>query len=105
MSALNRKKKVKYEKYGNEYRRSDTAEHRKRFENKDEHKCHNCNFMSKKKKEMGYHVARKHAQPSSKQTTFCPSCGREFPSYYSLQQHRRNEPGVKQRKLVIPWRT
>ena len=47
---------------------------------------------------MGYHVAKKHAQSSSKQSTVCPSCEQEFPSYYSLQEHRRKEHGVKQRK-------
>ena len=47
---------------------------------------------------MSYHLAKKHAQPSSKQSTVCPSCEQEFPSYYSLQQHRRKEHGAKQRK-------
>ena len=43
-------------------------------------------------------MAKKHAQPSSKPSTVCPSCEQEFPSYYSLQQHRRKEHGAKQRK-------
>ena len=43
-------------------------------------------------------MAKKHAQPRSKQSTICPSCEQEFPSYYSLQQHRRKEDGAKQRK-------
>ena len=43
-------------------------------------------------------MAKKHAQPSSKQSTVCPSCEQEFPSYYSLQQHRRKDHGAKQRK-------
>ena len=47
---------------------------------------------------MGYHVAKKHAQPSSKQSAVCPSCEQKFPSYYSLQQHRRKEHGAKQQK-------
>ena len=47
---------------------------------------------------MGYHVAKKHAQPSSKKSTVCPSCEQEFPSYCSLQQHRRKKHGAKQRK-------
>ena len=42
---------------------------------------------------MGYHVAKKHAQPSSKKSTFCSSCEQELPGYYSLQQH-----GTKQQK-------
>ena len=47
---------------------------------------------------MNYHIAKKHAQPSSKQSTVCPSCEQEFPSYYSLQQHRSKEHEAKQRK-------
>ena len=47
---------------------------------------------------MNYHVAKKHAPASSKQSTVCSSCEQEFPSYYSLQQHRRKEHGAKQRK-------
>ena len=43
-------------------------------------------------------MAKKHAPPSSKQSTVCPSCGQELPSYHSLQQHRRKEHGAKQRK-------
>ena len=46
---------------------------------------------------MDYHVAKKHAQPSSKKSSVCPSCEQEFPSYYSLQQHQRKENGTKQR--------
>ena len=34
--------------------------------------------MSKKKVEIDYHVAKKHAQPNSNQSTVCPSCEQEF---------------------------
>ena len=47
---------------------------------------------------MDYHVAKKHAQPSSKKSIVFPSCEKEFLSYYSLQQHRRKGHGTKQRK-------
>ena len=47
---------------------------------------------------MVYHVAKKHAQPSLKQSMVCSSSEQEFSSYYSLQQHRRQEQGAKQRK-------
>ena len=53
---------------------------------------------TKSKEEMDYHVAKKHAQTSAKQSKICPSCEQEYPNYYSLQQHRRNERGTKQRK-------
>ena len=47
---------------------------------------------------MIYHVAKKHALSTSKQSTVCSFCEKEFPSYYSLQQRRRKEQGAKQRK-------
>ena len=47
---------------------------------------------------MGFHVSKKHAQPSSKHSTVCLSCEKEFPNFYSVQQHRRKEHGAKQRK-------
>ena len=98
MPALNRNEKVKCEECGQEYRRADNARHRKKCEKQKEHKCPNCHFYTKSQEEMGYHVAKKHAQPSSKQSTVCPSCEQELSSYYSLQQHRRKEHGAKQRK-------
>ena len=88
MPALNRNEKVKCE---------DCApRHRKRCEKQKEHKSMNCHFYTKSKEETGYHVAKKEAQP--KQSTVCPSCKQEFPSYYSLEQHRRKEHEAKQRK-------
>ena len=68
------------------------------YKKQKEHKCPNCLFYTKSKEEMDYHVAKKHPQPCSKQSTVCPSCEQEFLSYYSLQQHRRKEHGGKQRK-------
>ena len=55
--------------------------------------------MSKKKEEMNFHVAKKHAQPNSKQAMVCPSY--EFPSYFSLQQHWSKEHRAKQRKPSV----
>ena len=98
MPTLNRNEKVKCEHCGNMYTRQNAARDRKRCEKQTEHKCPNCHFYTKSKEEMGYHVPKKHVQPRSKQSTVCPSCEQEFPSYYSLQQHRRKEHGAKQRK-------
>ena len=89
---------MKCEDCSQEYRRADAAKHRKRCEKQKEHKCPNCHFYTKSKEEMDYHVAKKHAEPSSKQSTVCSSSEHELTSYYSLQQHRRKEHGAKQRK-------
>ena len=97
MPALNRNEKVKCEECGQEYRRADNARHRKRCA-KGFVSCSECKYSTYNQQEMSYHMAKKHAQPSSKQSTVCSSCEQEFPSYYSLQQHRRKEHGAKQRK-------
>ena len=47
---------------------------------------------------MKYHAAKNNASSTSKRSTVCSSCEQEFPSYYSLQQHRRKKHGAKQRK-------
>ena len=78
-------------------RRADNARHQKRCA-KGVVSCPECKYSTYNQQEMSYHMAKKHAQPSSKQSTVCSSCEQEFPSYYSLQQHRRKEHGAKQRK-------
>ena len=97
MSALNRNEKVKCEDCGQEYRRADNARHQKRCA-KGVVSCPECKYSTYNQQEMSYHMAKKHAQPSSKQSTVGSSYEQEFSSYYSLQQHRRNEHGAKQRK-------
>ena len=49
---------------------------------------------------MNYHMVRKHAPSTSmsRQSKVCSSCEKEFPSYYSLQEHWTKEHGAKQRK-------
>ena len=83
MPALNRNEKVKREDCGQEYRRSDAARHQKRCA-KGVVSCAECKYSTYNQQEMNYHVAKKHAPASSKQSTVCSSCEQEFPSYYSL---------------------
>ena len=72
MPSLNRNEEVKCGDCGIINVRQDVARHRKRCEKLKEHKCPNCHFYTKSKEEMGDHVAKKHAEPSSKQSTVCP---------------------------------
>ena len=98
MLALNRNEKVNCGDWGNMYTRQNTARHRKKY-SKGVISCPDCKYFTYNQQEMSYHMAKKHAQPNSKQSTACPSCEQEFPScYYSLRQHRRKEHGAKQRK-------
>ena len=92
MLTLNRNAKVKCGNCGNMYTRQNTARHRKRCA-KGVISCPDCKYSTYNQQEMNYHMAKKHAQPSSKQSTVCLSCEQEFPSSYSLRQH-----GAKQRK-------
>ena len=79
------------------YIRQSTARHRKNG-SEGVISCPDCKYFTYDQQEMRHHMAKKHAQPSSNQSTVCSSCEQEFPSYYSLQQHRRKEHGAKQRK-------
>ena len=97
MLALNRNEKVKCGDCGNMYIRQNTARHRKNC-SKGVISCPDCKYFTYNQQEMSYRMAKKHAQPNSKQSTVCPFCEQEFLSYYSLQQLRRKEHGAKQRK-------
>ena len=97
MPFLNKNEKLKCGDSGKEYRRADKARHDKRCA-KGVISCPDCNYFTYNRQEMNYYVAKKLAPSTSKQSTVCSSCEKEFPSYYSLQQHQRKEQGVKQRK-------
>ena len=50
--------------------------------------------VQKKKEDMNYHIAKHHAPKDTKLSTVCTVCLEEFPSFYSLQQHRRRKHGT-----------
>ena len=60
--------------------------------------CPKCPYFSTKKKEdMNYHIAKHHAPKDTKLSTGCTLCLEEFPSFYSLQQHRRRKHGTSKK--------
>ena len=52
------------------------------------------NFFTKKKEDLNYHLAKHHAPKDVKLSTVCTVCLEEFPSFYSLQQHKRRKHGT-----------
>ena len=84
MPALNRNEKVKSEDCGIVYVRQQAARNQKRCA-KGFISCPDCKYSAYNQQEKNYHTAKKHAHSSSNQSTVCPSCKQEFPSYYSLQ--------------------
>ena len=57
--------------------------------------CHKCpNFYTKKKEDLNYSIAKHHAPTDFKLSTVCTVCLEEFPSFYSLQQHKRRKHGT-----------
>ena len=46
---------------------------------------------------MNFHTSKKQVK-STPMLTKCVSCEKEFPSYYSLQQHRKRSHGLKARR-------
>ena len=97
MPSLNRNKKVQCGDCGNLYVRAHAARHRKNCV-RGVISCSECMYFTYNQQEMNYHVAKKHAPSTSKQSKVCSSFEQEFPSYYSLHEHRRKEHGAKQRK-------
>ena len=96
MPALNRNEKKKCEDCGKEYRRADAARHRKSCV-RGVISCPECNYCSYNQQEMNFHSSKKHVKSTPKSTK-CVSCEKEFASYYSLQQHRKKDHGMKARK-------
>ena len=57
--------------------------------------CPKCrNFYTKKKEYLNDHLAKHHAPKDIKLSTVCTVCLEEFPSFYSLQQHKRRKNGT-----------
>ena len=59
--------------------------------------CPECSYCTYNQQEMNFHTSKKHVKSNSKSAK-CVSCEKDFPSYYSLQQHRKKDRGMKARK-------
>ena len=60
--------------------------------------CPQCpNFFCKTQTEMDHHTATKHAIPSMIAKTKCDICEEEYPSFYSLQRHKKSVHGATSR--------
>ena len=81
LPALNWNEKVKCEDCGKDYRRANAARQSK-----------NCVRGVISCPQLVHTTSKK---PAVKK---CVSCEKEFPSYYSLQQHRKKDHGLKERK-------
>ena len=92
---MKRNEKVHCGDCGDKYVRPHAARHRKSCQ-AGIFSCPGCKFFTYNKQEMNYHVPKKHAPSTSKQSMVCSSCEKEFLSYFSHQQHRRKENGAKQ---------
>ena len=57
--------------------------------------CPKCpHFYAKRKEDLRYRLAKHHAPQDRKLSTVCTLCLKEFPSCYSLQQHKRRKHGI-----------
>ena len=58
-------------------------------------KCPKCpHFYRKRKEDLNYHLAKHNAPQNKKLSTVWTICLEEFPSIYSLQQHKRRKHGT-----------
>ena len=53
-------------------------------------KKRNCNFATKNAAELSYHIAKAHGAKVRNTLNKCVVCQKRFPSFYSLQLHRKN---------------
>ena len=97
MPALSRNEKGKCQDCSKMYVRKNAARHRK--------SCvrgvifsPECIYCTYNQQEMNFHTSKKHVKSTPKSTK-CVSCEKEFPSYYSFQQHRKKDHGMKARKM------
>ena len=52
-------------------------------------KKRNCNFATKNAAELSYHIAKAHGAKVRNTLNKCVVCQKQFPSFYSLQLHRK----------------
>ena len=64
--------------------------------------CPQCpNFLCKTQTEMDHHTATNHAKPSMIAKTKCIICEEEYPSFYSLQRHKKSVHGTTSRIQIV----
>ena len=51
-------------------------------------------FDTERKQDLNYHLHKHHAPQVKKICTVCTLCLNEFPTFYSLQQHKRRKHGT-----------
>ena len=52
-------------------------------------KKRNCNYATKNAAELSYHIAKAHGAKIRNTLNKCVVCQKQFPSFYSLQLHRK----------------
>ena len=94
MPALERNLPVKCAKWEKMVAKLNMARHKKSCDS-GILSCPKCpNFYTKKKEDLNYHLAKHHAPKDIKLSTVCTVCLEEFPSFCSLQQHKRRMHGT-----------
>ena len=57
------------------------------------------NFSTKSRDDLTHHVVKKLSTPWEKITRKCKICLKEFPGFYALRQHKRQEQGVQMKSF------
>ena len=90
MPAKDRNLPVNCEKCGKSIAKYNIARHRKTCMMGTLYcKKRNCNFATKNSAELSYHIAKAHGAKVRNTLNKCVVCQKQFPSFYSLQLHRR----------------
>ena len=97
MPSLDRNQQTTCTYCGNKMKKVNLLRHKKSCDS-GQKSCPQCpNFSCKTQTEMDHHTATKHAIPSTIAKTKCNICEEEYPSFYSLQRHKKSVHGTTSR--------
>ena len=101
MPALNRNVTLTCENCGTSVTKPHISRHKTRCSGGTLY-CPKCpNFSTKSRDDLNYHIAKNHATPRVNSTHKCEICFNEFSGFYSLQQHKTNEHGIRMKSPAI----
>ena len=101
MPALDRSVKVTCGNCGISVMKKHLSRHESRCSGGTFH-CATCpNFSTKSRDDLNYHIAKKHATPSLKNTHKYKICFKEFSGFYALRQHKRSKHGLQMKSAEL----
>ena len=97
MPSLDRNQQRTCNYCGKKVKKENLSRHKKSWASRTKSCPHCPNFFGRTQTEMDHHTATKHEKPSMIAKTKCNICKEEYPSFYSLQRHKKLVHGTTSR--------